>query len=209
MYVCVLNISFNVILGSWRYVDIEKLREILIEELNKLEDGKVVLLPYPSYFLKILLFDGEEFSYELDLTYNKIDFSNVDFSDIRVSGIIFEGMTGVKINPQTVYDKDLSHGVYEGVEFIGPFDEVNVEGASFKGSKNAIIDPQKVYMKNMDYTDCSDTTIIGTFENVSCDNIKLEGAVRHNNDINMIYSKPQYEPDFEIEFSQKIKNWVL
>lgn len=30
MYVCVLNISFNIIVGSWRYVDIEKLRETIM-----------------------------------------------------------------------------------------------------------------------------------------------------------------------------------
>jgi hypothetical protein len=195
------------------YSRLLKLRKILIEELKKLEDDKVVLLPYPSYFLKILLFDEEEYSYDLCPFYHKIDFSNVDFSDIRVRGKDFAGMTGVKINPQTVYDKDLSHGVYEGVEFIGPFDNVNVEGARFKGSKNAIIDPQKTYMKNMDWTDCCDVTIIGSFENVSCSNIKLEGSIRYiygnpELDFNTTYNKPKYVSSLEKDFAKKIKKLV-
>lgn len=190
-----------------------KLRKILVEELKKLEDGKVVLLPYPSYFLKILLFDGKEYGFDIFSVYHKIDFSNVDFSDIRVAGKIFDRMTGVKINPQTVYNKDLSHGEYAGVEFIGPFDNVNVQGASFKGSKNAVIYPQKTYMKNMDWTDCSDATIIGYFDNVSCDNIKLEGCTWYVDDkqdanFKIIYNKPKYDSSLEKVFSKKIKRLV-
>jgi len=190
-----------------------KLRKILVEELNKLEDGKVVLLPYPSYFLKILLFDGQEYGFDIFSVYHKIDFSNVDFTDIRVAGKIFDGMTGVKLNPQTVYNKDLSHGVYKGVEFIGPFDNVNIQGASFKGSKNAVIYPQKTYMKNMDWTDCSDTIIIGYFDNVSCDNIKLEECTwyvddNQYNNFKIIHNKPKYASSLEKDFSQKIKRLV-
>ena len=190
-----------------------KLRKILVEELKKLEDGKVVLLPYPSYFLKILLFDGKEYGFDIFSVYHKIDFSNVDFSDIRVAGKMFDRMTGVKLNPQTVYNKDLSHGIYEGVEFIGPFDNVNIQGASFKGSKNAVIYPQKTYMKNMDWTDCSDATVIGYFDNVSCDNIKLEGCTWYvdddqDNNLSIIYNKPKYNSSLENDFSQKIKTLV-
>ena len=189
-----------------------KLRKILVEELNKLEDGKTLFLPYPSYFLKLLLFDGNEFAFDENSVYNKIDFSNVDFSDIKVSNKMFYGMTGVRINPQTVYNKDLSHGIYEGVEFIGPFDDAYIEGASFKGSKNAIIDPQKTYMRNMDCTDCADATIVGSFENVSCDNIKLEGATIYidnpNTEFSMLYSKPRYNSSLEVDFIQKIKRLI-
>lgn len=194
------------------YFKIEQLRKILLEELKKLESGKSVLLPYPSYFLRMLLFNGVDYDISLCSVYHKIDFSNVDFSGIRVSHTIFDGMIGVKINPQTVYEKDLSYGVYEGVEFIGPFDNVNVEGASFRGSINAIINPQKVYRKNMNDTDCCDATIIGSFDGVSCDNINLEGSIRYpvgNHDVNfcMMYSKPNYV-ELEEEFTQKIKTLV-
>ena len=189
---------------------LKQLRKILIEELKNLEDGKVVLLPYPSYFLKILLFDDNEFDINLSSIYYKIDFSNVDFSGIKVRGTIFDGMIGVKINPQTVYEKDLSHGYYDGVEFIGPFDNVNVEGSSFRGSQGAIINPQKVYMKNMDDTNCADVIIIGSFENVSCDNIRLKGAIIptiSEQDFTPTYKKPKHLDILE-DFSQKIKTLI-
>ena len=192
------------------YFKIEQLRKILLEELKKLEAGKSVLLPYPSYFLRMLLFNGIDYDISLCSVYHKIDFSNVDFSGIRVSHTIFDGMIGVKINPQTVYEKDLSHGVYDCVEFIGPFDNVNVEGASFRGSINAIINPQKVYMKNMDDTNCADVLIIGSFDGVSCENIKLKGAIMPSfgeQDFEPIYKKPNYV-ELEEEFTQKIKTLV-
>ena len=189
---------------------LEKLRKILITELNKLEDGKVVLLPYPSYFLKMLLFNGEEYDANVCSVYHKIDFSNIDFDGIRVSGKIFDGLTGVKINPQAVYRKDLSHGDYYGVEFIGPFDGVKINGANFKGSRNAIIDPQKSYMRDMDWTNCENAIIIGSFDGVSCDNTKLDGAIHiiGNPDLEILYNKPKYNSNLEEDFKQKVKNLV-
>ena len=53
------------------------------------------------------------------------------FSEIKYD---FSKLTGVKINPQTVYQKDLSYSYLKKVVFIGPFDGVNVENTIFEFS---------------------------------------------------------------------------
>lgn len=85
----------------------------------------------------------------------KIDLSNVSFKDVSVAGYSFAGLTGVKINPQEVYGKNLSGCCFDGVVFTGGFDGCVISHANFKGSKGAYINP-----KGKDLTGCilSDVT---------------------------------------------------
>ena len=44
---------------------------------------------------------------------------------------MFAGSNGAKINPQTVWKKDLSYSDCNDVEFIGPFDGANIKYTIF------------------------------------------------------------------------------
>lgn len=62
-----------------------------------------------------------------------INLSTNTFDNVKVSGIDFTG-TNANIDPQTVYNKDMSHGIYDGLNFtMKNFDGVNTDGASFEG----------------------------------------------------------------------------
>ena len=62
-----------------------------------------------------------------------INLSGASFNNVKVSGIDFSG-TNANMNPQTVYQKDMSHGIYDGLNFtMKSFKGVNTDGASFEG----------------------------------------------------------------------------
>lgn len=62
-----------------------------------------------------------------------INLSGTSFKNVKVSGIDFSG-TNANMNPQTVYQKDMSHGIYDGLNFtMKSFEGVNTDGASFEG----------------------------------------------------------------------------
>ena len=62
-----------------------------------------------------------------------INLSTNTFDNVKVSGIDFTG-TNANIDPQTVYNKDMSHGIYDGLNFtMKRFEGVNIDGASFEG----------------------------------------------------------------------------
>ena len=58
--------------------------------------------------------------------------SLIDFTNVKVSGIDFRG-SAARINPQTVYNKDLSNGVFDSsnIKFFDDLTGVNIEGADF------------------------------------------------------------------------------
>ena len=78
---------------------IEELRKILVEELSKLPNGKVVKLPCNNGVLRCLLFPDDNFSPSLfspslKEVLNKINFSNVSFDEFLVTGSDFSGLSG-------------------------------------------------------------------------------------------------------------------
>lgn len=68
-----------------------------------------------------------------------IDLSYADFTNVKVSGIDFCGtnvtFSNATLNPQTVYNKDLSDCNFEGI-FISPF--VDFSGVNIKGAKFSV-----------------------------------------------------------------------
>lgn len=61
-----------------------------------------------------------------------LELSNMCFDDVKVSGVNFSG-SNVVINPQTVYKKDMSNGIYDGIRFSNnDFTGVNTDNSSFK-----------------------------------------------------------------------------
>lgn len=132
---------------------ISSIRQLLIDELKGYE-GK----PIKLWLNNISGIDGLEsiiFKDYLDEegkrvrvialdrdTLEKIDLSNVSFKDVSIMGYSFDGLTGVKINPQEVYGKNLSGCCFDGVVFTGCFDGCIISHANFKGSKGAYINPK-------------------------------------------------------------------
>ena len=187
----------NLIYGdSMSYENIDKLRKILVEELS-IYEGDPDLLTLDKKLLKILFFDENEFSNDIKSIIEKIDFSNIPFDGYNCHSKDFSNLTGVKINPQTITDKNLSYSEYADVTFKGSFNGANVVCADFTGSTGAIIDPQEVKNKNLSCTKCCDVEFTNDFDGVKIDHAKFEGS-----NYGEIIA---YEEDFR----QKVKSMIV
>lgn len=89
------------------YNNIEKLREILVEELRTIRSGKPILLPFDKDLLHNLIFEANIFAETLAPVLHLIDFSDINFQGYRIQDYAgnFIGLHGVKIKPQTVFEK--------------------------------------------------------------------------------------------------------
>lgn len=118
----------------------------------------------------------------------KIDYSNVSFDNVDLSTFDFTGMIGVKINPQTIYNKNLTNTILNGVEFIGEgdiFKDVKIRWTSFKDSRGAKINPQTICDKDLTgcvlrdvvfYQSDDSMNIIDFFKNVGVEFASFEGS---------------------------------
>ena len=134
---------------------INELRKRLIERLKELEEGSHIKLDYDPRLLEMVLFKktisgkGQYKQFALPKeALEKIDFSNVNFDDFYATNFDFTGLHGIKLNPQTIYDKNLNCSILNGVTFIGPFDNVSIQCTDFTGSTGAYINPTKLYFKD-------------------------------------------------------------
>ena len=127
---------------------IRLLRERIVSELSKLEDGIHVKLDYEPLILDLLLFEkterGKKFIIDDDIL-KKIDFSNVIFDNFNADNFDFSKLYNVTLNPQILWAKSLHHSILKGVRFNGPFNNVMLDHTSFKGSIGAHINPNTVY----------------------------------------------------------------
>lgn len=142
------------------YNNIAELRKILIQELKNVDSSKPIKLPYDKDLVYQLLFENNRL-YKMPCL-EKIDFSDIDFSGIDITDFDFTGLHGVKIDPQTVKNKDFSNTICNGVEFIGPFDYVRIKNTDFTGSKGAVIKPS-YGLRNLSGSKFCDVTFEGTF----------------------------------------------
>ena len=72
------------------------------------------------------------------------------FQGVKINGTHFNGCKNVKINPQTIFEKELSKTSLQGVDFTGySFDGCTLWETDFKGAVGAKINPNKV--RNFDY----------------------------------------------------------
>ena len=125
------------------------IRKKLMDELSRLEDGMHIMLPYESELIDYIIFEykdkGAYKEFALPKKYlKKIDFSNVDFKDFEASEYDFTGLYGVKIDPQTIHNKNLFNSKLNGVEFIGSFKGVILSNTDFRGSVGAKINPNEL-----------------------------------------------------------------
>ncbi len=178
----------------------ERLRQILVEELKD-KDCMPVKLPFDKELLNKLLFDGHEAYKKFDDTIKevltKIDYSNVSFDVFDAENFDFSNYTGIKINPQTIFCKNLNGAICSGVEFIGPFDDVKVFKTNFTGSIGAKINPQTISCRNLSGAICNGVEFIGSFDGVKTSGTDFTGSN---------YEAPLKEED---EFRQKVKQIFL
>ena len=188
---------------------IKELRKKLIEQLKKLEDGSHIMLDYDPRLLEMVLFKKtilikkqyKQFALPKEAL-EKIDFSNVNFDDFYATNFDFTDLYGIKLNPQTIYDKNLNCSTLNGVTFIGPFDGVSIQYTDFTGSIGAYINPTKLYF-NDNRDDRDDPEILMTnckFNGVTFTSpIKflILGYVRHYGYYGSYLSKKVAVPNIE------------
>ena len=121
---------------------IDKVRQKIIEAIGSYNG--IVRLDYPDFELDKILFN-----YSKDKTFKsfalpieilrKIDMSNVSFDNFYADDVNFGPLTGVKIDPNKLYNKKALYLNFTGVTFLDKFRDCYVEGCRFGGSKNAVI----------------------------------------------------------------------
>lgn len=95
--------------GSKKKVIVPK-EILLVDNLDHLEINQIFLMPGLLRY---------------------IDLSIVDFDNVKVDGIDLS-YTNARINPQTVYNKDMSNGKYRGLDFnLCDFTGVNTDNSDF------------------------------------------------------------------------------
>lgn len=159
------------------YNNIDELRKILIEELKNVDPNNPIKLPYDKDLIYQLIFENNRICKMPFL--EKIDLSDIDFSGIDITNFDFTGLHGVKIDPQTIKNKDLSNTILKGVEFIGPFDYVQLKNTDFTGSKGAVIKPA-YSLRNLRGNKFANVTFVGSFfdtDIVGADFTGSKGAV--------------------------------
>lgn len=180
-----------------QYVTIEKLRKIIVEELSQYDGAEPILLNIESEMLQKIFFTSNGCIYPiLAPILSKVDFSNISFDGFDAYQCDFSNLNGVKINPQTIKNKNLELSTLAGVEFIGSFDDVKIEGANFTGSKGAQINPQRIEKLNLKNIIATDVEFIGSFEGTEIEGANFEG------------SNYQEIIEYEKSFRQKIKKQV-
>lgn len=112
----------------------------LVQLNNRLDSDMVTVRKHiPDEVLFVEKEDHREFNpmFLMEGFLRYVDFSSVSFDQTKVSGINFKG-TNASIDPQTVYQKDMSNGIYDGLNFnLKSFDGVNTKNSSFE---NCIMD---------------------------------------------------------------------
>ncbi|CCY79390.1 unknown [Mycoplasma sp. CAG:877] len=122
-----------------------RVRKELIEVLGK-QDKVVKLEGFSTEELNELLFnyveegDTKKKIFALpNSILQKIDMSNVSFNDFYAKNIDFGQFTGVRIDPNKLYNKSCFYTSFAGVTFLNGFRSGYIEGCNFTGSKNAVI----------------------------------------------------------------------
>lgn len=114
-------------------------RQAIIDQLQDLKEalqtldgtaGNLSKIDEETLFMKVD--DHYEIKSEFINQLSFLDLCYLDFKNVKVSGIDFSG-SNASINPQDVYQKDMSNGIYDGLIFTSKnFTNVNIRGASFK-----------------------------------------------------------------------------
>ncbi len=186
------------IFDYWDYNDsynkIIKHNEECLPSIHYIEsDGK-------KYYAKV-------FTEDILLRYiiSYLDLSLVNFDGFTTyKRFSFKGSKGVKINPQTIYEKDLSYFQFTDVEFTGPFDGCKIEDVDFTGSKGAKINPQTIgdkFYKRLSKCKVADVEFIGPFDKCHIADVNFKGSKGAKINPQTVYDKRLSECKFaDVEF---------
>ncbi len=174
------------------YDIINKARRLLVSSLDKYSGDKPIKIKIDKYILKEILFLNigyYVFIPNLEDVYCKIDWSDIPMDRVRVIGKDLSKYRNIKINPQTVHNKDLSNTIYKGVEFVGLFDDANIVRTNFAGSIDAIINPQTVRSKDLSYGIFKDVIFTDTFDGACIIGANFDGSNKGLIDVSRVYQR--------------------
>ena len=140
---------------------LKKLRYYLRNRLNGYEGNKKIKINIDPKILEKLIFiniKNKNSTYKIfdfDYLIEKLDLSDVSFDNFNACNYDFSGLYGVKLNPQTIYKKDLCFSKLKGVEIIGPLDDCEMYKTDFTGSVGATMSYNQYieYVQNNNLTD--------------------------------------------------------
>ena len=115
---------------------IEEIRKVFKHELESYE-GEPRKLNVQSEIAEKILFNVDEngmktFAFPLELM-KKVNFEGISFNGFFAYGFNFTGFKGISLDPQKVYDRDLSYANLNGVTIINTFDDVTLDGVESEG----------------------------------------------------------------------------
>lgn len=167
-------------------IDKKKIRQLIVKYVKQNGKEKPVLIPMEPSVLNKVLFEKHKFCHEIEEVLPMIDFSNVPFDGFDAFMQDFKELTGVKINPQRLLNKDLRFATCEGVEFTGSFEDVQMEYADFTNSIGAKFDPKEVHSKSLVGTTCSSVEFTGDFKGVNIQGASFDGSTNAKINLNDI-----------------------
>ena len=153
-----------------------ELRTVLKDELENYHGKEHIKLSIDRKLLKDILIDNKQFAIDFELV-KKLDLTGFIFYNIDVSGLDFTGSKGVKINPQTIRNKDMHLCKLNGVTIKGSFDDVLIIGTDFTNSKGARINPETVAYKNISCCKLTDARIMNDVKNVCIAGADFSGCI--------------------------------
>lgn len=168
---------------------ISNARKYLIEAFDKYNFDKPVKLEVQSDILKQVLFLNigyYMFISELENVYQKLDWSEISMDKVRITGKDLSRYANIKINPQTIHNKDLSNTVCRGVEFIGAFDGADITRANLNDSINARINPQTIKNRDFTYGSFRGVQFIGPFIGCSIMGANFDGSLGCKIDVSQV-----------------------
>ncbi len=115
---------------------INTIRNGLKKELESYE-GAPARLRLRSDIAEIILFNIDEegkktFAFPTELM-KKVNFEGISFDGFLAIGFDFSEFKGVSLDPQKVYNADLSYAILNGVTITNTFDDVLLEGTNSEG----------------------------------------------------------------------------
>ncbi|MDO4377444.1 MAG: hypothetical protein Q4C38_04820, partial [bacterium] len=159
---------------------VEMLRKLVLEFAKCEIDYKI---DFSDNVKRLLLFDKFDDHYiineDMMVAFHKLDISvsGLSFKNVDVAGMSLGYLNGVKINPQEVYNKDLSDTSLNGVFIEGSFDDVFIKGVSFIGALGNInVNPETIVDKNLSYAILDNVNFIGSFDDAMIFGADFEGS---------------------------------
>lgn len=174
------------------YVGVRKARKYLIEAFDKYDFEEPIKLNVSGNILKEVLFLNigyYVFIADLENVYKKLDWSNIPMDRVRVAGRDLSRYPNIKINPQTIHNKDLSNTICKGVEFTGLFDDVDITRINLNDSINAIINPQTVKNRDFTYGSFKGVRFIDTFDGCTIMGANFDGSINCKIDVSKVNQK--------------------